>query len=535
MDDRHPITVAEALHLPALRAGVPEVLAGADNLSRPLRWVHAGETPDLSTFLKGGELVLTTGMGIPRADEAARGWLRSLDECGIAALAIELGSSLGSVAPPVVAESERLGLPLIALHRQLPFVEATEVIHRRILAHQTAMLEQGQAAYAQLSNLLIDGATTAELLAELADLLDAPVVLARASGAILFQAQHVLRETDLVGLWESHKRGLDGAPQAITLPIRLGADSHWAELGALSLDGALGPVDATVLERAALCVAMSLRRERETHTLVGRARGEFLYTLAHGEQALNERDAAAQASRLSFDRRSAWLLPVVATNSAGHLYEDQWDQISGALRGLFQRSGKPAMVGLQHDDEGILVVTGLQSRQERTEVADAVAATVREVAGRLGIAGDALQISVGRIAASWVDLRAALRDALDSACAARWRPAASWHDVSAPDIPDLLAPMRSSQLLQRFVALRLGPLIEHDRRHRSQLPGTLEAYYTHGRKANAARALHLGRQSLYKRLERISALLGADLDDEETRLTLQLALRARYLVEPATG
>ncbi|EDX25705.1 hypothetical protein SSAG_05321 [Streptomyces sp. Mg1] len=42
-----------------------------------------------------------------------------------------------------------------------------------------------------------------------------------------------------------------------------------------------------------------------------------------------------------------------------------------------------------------------------------------------------------------------------------------------------------------------------------------------------ARELHLNRQTLYNRLARIAELLGTDLDDPETVLSLSLALRAR--------
>ena len=56
---------------------------------------------------------------------------------------------------------------------------------------------------------------------------------------------------------------------------------------------------------------------------------------------------------------------------------------------------------------------------------------------------------------------------------------------------------------------------------------TLEAYLAAGgRKAQAARALHLERQSLYLRLHRIEELLGVSLDDEDAVLGLHLAVRA---------
>jgi hypothetical protein len=49
------------------------VVAGADHLDRPIRWVHAGEVANMPAFVSEGELLLTTGMGMgaTAADYAA--------------------------------------------------------------------------------------------------------------------------------------------------------------------------------------------------------------------------------------------------------------------------------------------------------------------------------------------------------------------------------------------------------------------------------------------------------------------------------
>jgi purine catabolism regulator len=61
---------------------------------------------------------------------------------------------------------------------------------------------------------------------------------------------------------------------------------------------------------------------------------------------------------------------------------------------------------------------------------------------------------------------------------------------------------------------------------------TLAAFCQHGgRKAEAARALHIERQSLYHRLGRIEELLGVDLSDSDTMFALHLAVRALPLVD----
>jgi purine catabolism regulator len=47
------------------------VVAGADRLGTPVRWVHAIELADVAHLLRGGELVLTTGIALPVRRPAA--------------------------------------------------------------------------------------------------------------------------------------------------------------------------------------------------------------------------------------------------------------------------------------------------------------------------------------------------------------------------------------------------------------------------------------------------------------------------------
>ena len=84
------LTIADALALPVLAAGRPEVLTGVSRLDRPVRWVHITELTDPASFLKGGELVLTTGMPLPQDTAGVRRYVDELADIGAAALVIEL-------------------------------------------------------------------------------------------------------------------------------------------------------------------------------------------------------------------------------------------------------------------------------------------------------------------------------------------------------------------------------------------------------------------------------------------------------------
>ncbi|MER7568013.1 PucR family transcriptional regulator [Streptomyces sp. NPDC048523] len=169
------LTLREILALDPVRAAEPELLAGHTALDRPVRWVHSSEVYEGANFLDGGELLLTNGFGLTDADEEVRRrYVRELAARGAAGLAVEVGRSLPVMPAEVADEARRLGLPLLALHRVVPFVRLTEAANRAIVARglsgRTVVRPWGDDH-------------TAALLADLADraALNQPEVEARAA------------------------------------------------------------------------------------------------------------------------------------------------------------------------------------------------------------------------------------------------------------------------------------------------------------------------------------------------------------------
>ena len=130
-------------------------------------------------------------------------------------------------------------------------------------------------------------------------------------------------------------------------------------------------------------------------------------------------------------------------------------------------------------------------------------------------------------ATGWDGVGQGLRDAAESAAAAT-DTAKPWHDATRMALDRLLWRWRDQPDLQAYVELMLGAVIAHDARRKHLLLPTLEALCLHGgRKAEAARALHLNRQALYDRIARLEEILDADLSDPRTLLALHVALEAR--------
>jgi hypothetical protein len=139
-----PITLREILELDTVRRGMPRVVAGADRLDTPVRWVHAIELADgVARLLRGGELVLSTGIALPEAPAGLASYMAELSAAGVAGLAIELGRRYVSSLPAELADAaSSRGLVLIEFRQEVAFVEITEAVHTLIFEARKHLPEQ---------------------------------------------------------------------------------------------------------------------------------------------------------------------------------------------------------------------------------------------------------------------------------------------------------------------------------------------------------------------------------------------------------
>ncbi|MFF7139056.1 PucR family transcriptional regulator [Streptomyces sp. NPDC008196] len=406
------LTLREILALDPVRAAEPELLAGHTALDRPVRWVHSSEVYEGANFLDGGELLLTNGFGLTDPDEETRRrYVRELAARGAAGLAVEVGRSLPVMPAEVVDEARRRGLPLLAMHRVVPFVRITEAANRAIVARGLS----GRSVVRPWGD-----DHTAALLADLADraALNQPEVEARAALA-----------------------GFHPGPGARLIGVSLHGTREVS-----AVDRVLRPLGGAGVLRAAFP-------------------GDVLALLSlPGGRTGDPVKAVQEAFRTT---ASPGLTVAVGHAVSG---SDGWLRWSDTLRAA------------------------------RTTLELALTVPAAEPAGPQG----PLVTSSRALALE----RELTRGGVDA----------------------------NRDRLAALVQHTLGPLLTWEASHSSDLVRTLETHLRNGcSPTRTAALLHIGRQSLYQRLERIESLLGLDIDDPDLLGELLTATCAHRVVQGPAG
>jgi PucR family transcriptional regulator, purine catabolism regulatory protein len=526
------LTLAEVLELPVVKRALPVVVTGHDALGCELRWSHVLDTADPSGLLKGGELVLTTGIGAGAKPADQTRWMNTVLDQGAAAVGVELGTTWRERVPDaIVAACSAAGVPLVAFRRQVRFVEITEAVHAAVLHRQFELLRRGEEIHRRFTEMILKGRGVPEIMAELADAVSSPVVLEDAAHELVYYVSGPAGDDVALSAWADLHRAEDrgDAPGGVLLvDVRL-MDTSWGRLMALALDREFDDFDQVALERAALAVAIDLLGQQHEEHLRARSRGAFLSDLAAG--VVEDADARRRAEALGFpgSGRGA-LLPLaaswrVARSRAAARERPTWTQLAGELRAALSPLCAGVLLGPR--DADMLMLVALGSREYDEALAEHLADIFSTVLERRAVPVDDAALAIGGPAASWDAAGQGLRRVRRSAGAATALPPARWYDARRPGVTDLLHDLREAPELDAFVDEQLGPLLREGNARSRALLETLEAYLAAGgRKAQAARTLHLERQSLYLRLRRIEEILGVSLEDEDAVLGLHLAVRA---------
>ncbi|WP_341716675.1 PucR family transcriptional regulator [Micromonospora sp. FIMYZ51] len=561
-------TVREVLALPPVRHGAPRLVAGEAGLDRPVRWVHVAEVPDIATLLGGGELVLTTGIGLPGDDAGLRAFIGDLAGVAVSGLVVELGRRYLSGVPRVmVAAAQRHGLPLVELRRVTPFVRITEAVHALIVDAQLTELRATEEIHQRFTELSVEGADPPEVIRQAAELSGCPVVLENLSRQVLGYDPAGEPAELLLDGWEQHSRRIRPAgrtaydPDSGWLVTMVGARGEdWGRLllrwpgggdlggpgGAMRAAGA-PPTRLTILvERAASALALGRLIRRDAEGLVRQVHRTLLTALLDRSRPVDEVALRARGLGLVLERRH--LVGVVVRHRSDEPAGDggpiadsggdaDWAPTGGdpgpaRLRDLAEAVGQALieanLTGLTSavDDQAVGALLALPDPAAEERALAAFAAALRR--NRPRVAGD-LIIAAGSGVGSLREAGRSLTEARQVAEAAR-RDRRDLPIFRLPHVglAGLLHLLRDEPRLQTFVERELGALLAYDARHpREQLLGTLRAYLQQGRnKSAAASAAHLSRPAFYERLARIGRILDVDLDSVDACLSLHVALLA---------
>lgn len=536
------------------------VLVGEESLGRAVSWACSlRPSPPAFPKLDGDELALIDLDDLRRLDNKMRldRVVHSLQSAHITAIAV-----LGPVNETAIqaARSHRIAL------LQIPDGDAVVQIERdiiRLIVDRDGYIAQRSADLQRtLNQTALDGGGLDRIADNIHSFAQQPVVILREDGEIaaesgladLADSRHqaivsalpnitVLRTwaatqmnnehdqvADVLILSEEASGGTSGrrllgtplSPREVVISSVIANEKvrgYCLLIRSHSDEGAdVRPIEATAASQGAAAVALEWAKQNAVDVAEERMRTAFVDELLASEIA-DEEAWIQRGGSLGYDMQrphAAWML-----------YANNIVDWPGPLtRFLNEMSVNTPMC---NRDDGLLLFWPLDNPTSARELKVIAGDLLEQATGQTSKAE--LLIGIGRPGVGPSEWHRSQQQARESCRLGR-----EWNGTAVTYFGDLafyqlLTGLRGSQEADRFYRRTLGRLLAHDEAHNAELVSTLNAFFScHGNLSQTATSLHIHRNTLTYRLDRISEITRLDLNDPDARFSLQLAIKLQPLM-----
>ena len=403
-------------------------------------------------------------------------------------------------------------------------------MHARIVEDQFAELRASEQLHEIFTRLSVEGASTDEVVRQVAALGGHPVVLENLAHQVLAADAGGADASELLSAWETRSRAVRPGrrtaydPTSGWLVTMVGARGEdWGRL-IIVLGAPPSPRETVLIERAATTLALGRLLDRHAESVERQAHGTIITgILAHAYA--DPQEAAARARALGVPLAGRRLLGVVLRHRGpGAPPVGELSALAETAAAACRQARLAALVGVLDEGGPNARVGVLASLPARADAETALA----EVAARVRARAEDAVMAAGSVVETIRDVRRSFLEAEQVAgVAARGSDSRLFYRLPDLRLRGLLHLLRDDVRVQTFVERELGPLLEYDARRGTDLTRILELYLESGRnKAVAAQRAHLSRPAFYERLRRIERILNADLGDVESCVSLHVALLA---------
>jgi purine catabolism regulator len=543
-----------------VRLGLPPgstYLVGNEQRNKIIRWVTAVGVPlRRAEMVEEGDLVIVAvrGDGLNWSDT-----MQQFAELGVAALAFNERPS--DIA---LQMAERADIPIILMPEGSDLRGAHRGALTLLLKQEAQVAQRAREIARRLNHLATEDVDFLALGLELVNLIGHGVIMqdkrmkclvserpATIDAGSWRQIQNKLSDLNtLPSGWADRRlaaknRGrverqqlADGYARLVT-PIVV-QDLARGYLSIIAQQTELDSLDEMVVEQGASAYALAMSKAKAVSEAAKRIRGDFIDAILANTVPAAELERWAR--RLGYNITTPHAVVIFA-----------WGQVQPkglGISGNLATSVPPAMPSQRRLETLVNGEIGLarQSalvRNTDTEVAAFVALddatslrNVRNLAESVYEQASQeqtharLYCGIGRPVVTIHEWSVSYREAMQSMDTARRL------DESRPlffgdlSVHRLLFQMQGQRELQRFCEETIGQLVEYDKKHNSMLVKTLSIYFENlGNLTQTADALYIHRNTLQYRMDRIADIAKIDIDNPDTRLAVQLALKAYKLLE----
>jgi PucR family transcriptional regulator, purine catabolism regulatory protein len=478
------IVLSEILRLPILKEA--KVIGGEKGLTRVVKYIDIMEIPDVTGWLREGELLLTTAYAIRHDPTLLPKLVEQLAQAQAAALAIKPGRFLHNMPIEMIQMSQKYNLPIIQLPNNVPYMDITHAVMEQIIDKQASLLRRSEEIYKNLTTLVVENRGIQAVADKVSGLLSTSIWLLDKAGETIV----------------SSPQSASYLPSSDNRPWNIKVDKQLE--GKLIVDKEqLDDLELICVEQARLVFSLELMRRKTAIDTENKLRGDFIDELLSG-LPLSKQVIINKGNQLGLKPDGFWEIAIVEVeNELSTVFIDKIsNQIAQKSREYHMKSH------IQMKSNRLVLLLASHDGDHNLNWKDILTPFIKECRGiHIGFGG---RTPLWEIQHSFIKAKKAIL------MGSRMNRNNQVFDYEEIEMYQLLIDASEYVEMETFVEKKIGKLFKYDQEHSTDLVTTFYYYLSSGGSLmETAKQLYIHRNTVKYRMDKIREL--ADFDIENFR------------------
>lgn len=531
------LTVRDIIERESFRSA--KVIAGSKGLNRQVKWTHILEVQEIESLINGGELILTTGVGLQLDPQTQLKYVKRLIEKNASCICIERGTYFKEIPKELIELANEQDFPLIVFEEKVKFVDITQDLHTLIINRHHQTLSKLDTLSRKFIDLSLSHNGILKILQELNHYFNQGILFLTDDGKSYYYPSEIREFETEVRSYLGYDRDntvqmiftLKSQSFALT-PVR-GLGQVWGHL-CMNINPTLfNDMYFLILDRAALSIAQILLRNKTLEERKQNLEDDFVQQLLKGRD-FDKNDIQTYLPATS--RNMHFRIFVIQLDFPDYnIGEDDWEELklqrAILVRTLFKRQGFfPSVSSKKTEISVISSFIAADHLKERKDRFEQITDHIRQLNSHQFFEGSKCSFGISRV---YNDVMHVKFGYSESQKVLKMQSSGITTSYFYEDLGvyRLLLQLQEKEQLEDYVDNYLNVVLEYDKKHNSDLYSTLcTLLECNGVKNEAADKLFIVRQTLYNRLEKLEQLLGADFMEPSKRLAIEVAIKGYNLI-----
>ncbi|MDR9853252.1 PucR family transcriptional regulator ligand-binding domain-containing protein [Paenibacillus sp. VCA1] len=498
------LTVREMLNLPVMKNA--KLISGEQGLDRIVQYIDIWEVPDIGSWLREGEMVLTAGYPARDNPSLLTEMIEQLANVNGAGIAIKPERFISQIPQEMIEKSNLYHIPVIQLPLSAAYIDITYNVMEQILNRQAVLLKRSEEVNKALTGLVLNNKGIQVVADSVSKLIDSSIWIVDKGGAVL----------------ASSPEGNPYVPSGNHRQWEVNVDNKM--LGKFVVEKReLDELDLMLIEQARLVFSLELMREKIAYDTESRLRGTFFEELILNPPA-DERITASKGLQLGLSPDWLWEVAVI---EADEPFYNEDAPIAEAIQSYLSEESAARKVRPQLQIHGGKIVLFLPSvptadTEKRPDNKRRPLPWGEELQRWLK-PWDTVRVGMGRQAPLFEANRSYNEARTAVSIGFRLNQRRQLFTYAEVEMLQMLLNSSDSAWLGRFVDERIGKLAEHDQANGTNYVSTLYHYLATGGSLNeTSNRMFIHRNSVNYRIDRIKSMTGLDLNSAQSRFELYL-------------